>query len=620
MGLFGKKKTPEETVAEGRVQFESGDFKKAFLTLHGLANKGEPEASYYIGLYWLREKHDKGMAKKYLTTAAKAHMRDAAQLLAAEYGIRDYLPKDAAPQPAPEPAPKAEAPAEKPKPEPEPAPKAPAPAQKPAPQPKPAPKADPKAEAPDQEAERYFREAAAAQKAGDPAKCLALREKAAELGHTEAQFQCGRMYDRGEGTPADKTKALHWYETAAEQGHVDAQFFCGVMYDAGDGTARDRDKARTYFQMAAKQGDEEAAQMLADLFRLQDDLPKDAAPQSKPEPKPAPKTVAPAPAQNSVPQPKPAPKAAPKAEVPDPEPQVVFQSGMRSYMAKDYTKALSFFAQAAEQGHADAQFNCGVMYYRGEGTAPDKAKALYWYEKVAEQGHAQAQDHEGLEGGADLEQGQQGAAVFQQGTFQHFGLGFGDVEGRHAHGAGQEDQVGQQGRDHDRVEAQGTGALLPVHDGQQGELGTGAGGLAHQHGHGQQDHEQGGLLLDDLAGKDSAVVIEPLSQVGVVHQAGLIDLLFFPVGEDNLVVLDVHLADVVVVGHGHKGAVIHLLHPALNQHGHGQEIEQQQQDEHDDVVEGQRLLWGFDFFHGFPPSSFGMGLMGGQWFGSEYYP
>ena len=311
MGLFGKKKTPEETVAEGRAQFESGDFKKAFLTLHGLANKGEPEASYYIGLYWLREKHDKGMAKKYLTTAAKAHVRDAAQLLAAEYGTRDYLPNDAVPQPAPEPAPKAEAPA-----------------QKPAPQPKPVPKAAPKAEAPDQEAERYFREAAAAQKAGDPAKCLALREKAAELGHAEAQFQCGRMYDRGEGTPADKTKALRWYETAAEQGHVDAQFFCGVMYDAGDGTARDRDKARVYFQMAAEQGDKEAAQMLADLFGLQDDLHKDAAPQSKPEPKPAPK--APAPAQKSAPQPKPAPKAAPETKAPNQESQAVFQSGMRS--------------------------------------------------------------------------------------------------------------------------------------------------------------------------------------------------------------------------------------------------------------------------------------------------
>ena len=51
MGLFGKRKTSAEILAEGRTQFESGDFKMAFLTLHGLANKGEPEASYYIGLY-----------------------------------------------------------------------------------------------------------------------------------------------------------------------------------------------------------------------------------------------------------------------------------------------------------------------------------------------------------------------------------------------------------------------------------------------------------------------------------------------------------------------------------------------------------------------------------------
>lgn len=42
MGLFGKKKSTEEILAEGRVQYEKGDLKKAFLTLHGLAGKGEP--------------------------------------------------------------------------------------------------------------------------------------------------------------------------------------------------------------------------------------------------------------------------------------------------------------------------------------------------------------------------------------------------------------------------------------------------------------------------------------------------------------------------------------------------------------------------------------------------
>ena len=117
MGLFGKKKTPEEILAEGRTQFESGDMKHMFLTLHGLANKGDPEACYYIGFYWLKEKSDKHMAEKYLTIAAKGGQTDAAKLLAERLGVRDFLTQASesaparqptpAPAPAPAPAPKA---------------------------------------------------------------------------------------------------------------------------------------------------------------------------------------------------------------------------------------------------------------------------------------------------------------------------------------------------------------------------------------------------------------------------------------------------------------------------------------------------------------------------------
>lgn len=93
MGLFGKKKTPEELLTEGRAQFESGDMRHMFMTLHGLANKGNPEACYYIGIYWLKEKSDKSMAKMYLTTAAKGGQADAAKLLAEQLGVRDFCPK-----------------------------------------------------------------------------------------------------------------------------------------------------------------------------------------------------------------------------------------------------------------------------------------------------------------------------------------------------------------------------------------------------------------------------------------------------------------------------------------------------------------------------------------------
>lgn len=103
-GIVWKEKTPEELLTEGRAQFESGDMRHMFMTLHGLANKGNPEACYYIGIYWLKEKSDKSMAKMYLTTAAKGGQADAAKLLAEQLGVRDFLPQ--APEPASAPVPK----------------------------------------------------------------------------------------------------------------------------------------------------------------------------------------------------------------------------------------------------------------------------------------------------------------------------------------------------------------------------------------------------------------------------------------------------------------------------------------------------------------------------------
>lgn len=100
MGLFGRKKSPEEILAEGRTQYENGDLKKAFLTLHGLAGKGDPQACYYVGRIYL-ERKEKSLAQSFLIKAAKGSVPDAAVLLAKEFDIRDYLPQEELPaQPA----------------------------------------------------------------------------------------------------------------------------------------------------------------------------------------------------------------------------------------------------------------------------------------------------------------------------------------------------------------------------------------------------------------------------------------------------------------------------------------------------------------------------------------
>ncbi len=63
---------------------------------------------------------------------------------------------------------------------------------------------------------------------------------------------------------------------------------------------------------------------------------------------------------------------------------------------QDYQEALKWYRMAAEQGHAPAQFNLGVMYRHGQGVSQDYQEALKWYRKAAEQGHAAAQNNLGV--------------------------------------------------------------------------------------------------------------------------------------------------------------------------------------------------------------------------------
>ena len=99
-----------------------------------------------------------------------------------------------------------------------------------------------------------FDDAMAADKAKDYKRALAIFEALAERGNVNAQFNCGIMYDHGEGTAVDSAKALTWFEKAAEQGYAAAQFNCGCMYHNGRGTAVDEAKALMWYKKAANQG------------------------------------------------------------------------------------------------------------------------------------------------------------------------------------------------------------------------------------------------------------------------------------------------------------------------------------------------------------------------------
>ncbi len=68
-----------------------------------------------------------------------------------------------------------------------------------------------------------------------------------------------------------------------------------------------------------------------------------------------------------------------------------FDEGMAAYKRGDYATALREWRPLAEQGHATAKFNLGIMYDTGRGVPQDYAEAARWYRKAAEQGYAEAQ-------------------------------------------------------------------------------------------------------------------------------------------------------------------------------------------------------------------------------------
>jgi TPR repeat protein len=64
---------------------------------------------------------------------------------------------------------------------------------------------------------------------------------------------------------------------------------------------------------------------------------------------------------------------------------------MGAGVEKDPEAAVKWFRKAAEQGNAEAQFNLGYCYCKGQGVAKDAIDGMYWLRRAAEQNNSQAQ-------------------------------------------------------------------------------------------------------------------------------------------------------------------------------------------------------------------------------------
>ncbi|MEE9706500.1 SEL1-like repeat protein [Aeromonas veronii] len=87
-----------------------------------------------------------------------------------------------------------------------------------------------------------------------------------------------------------------------------------------------------------------------------------------------------------------------------------FQLGFKYEKGEDVDQSdstsVEWYRRAAEQGHSDAQLNLGWMYDKGRGVVKNENTTVGWYHKAAEQGHVVAQYNLGLmyEVGRGIEQ------------------------------------------------------------------------------------------------------------------------------------------------------------------------------------------------------------------------
>jgi TPR repeat protein len=87
--------------------------------------------------------------------------------------------------------------------------------------------------------------------------------QAAEKGVASAAFNLGVMYDIGQGVQPNYTEALKWYQQAADAGYASAMTNIAILYYNGQGVKRDLSEAYVWFARAQKLGDPRAKEMIS---------------------------------------------------------------------------------------------------------------------------------------------------------------------------------------------------------------------------------------------------------------------------------------------------------------------------------------------------------------------
>ncbi len=140
--------------------------------------------------------------------------------------------------------------------------------------------------------------------------------RAAQAGHTEAQYCLALQYEDGIGVAQDWGWALFWYQKAADAEETRAWCNLGICYKEGKGVDKDEKKAYRLTKLAAEAGNANACYNLGNMYRL------------------------------------------------------------GKCVRKNYKKAFHYFQVAVDKGHVFALTNLGYCYHWGYGCEVNDEKAV----------------------------------------------------------------------------------------------------------------------------------------------------------------------------------------------------------------------------------------------------
>ncbi len=186
--------------------------------------------------------------------------------------------------------------------------------------------------------------------------------RAAESGHTEAQFELALLYREGRFFEKDLNAALRLFEAAAANGHTKAILEAGDMrYVQGDF----RDAWKWYAQ-AEKLGEAAAMLRMSMMYAKGQYVPKckECAEQKR--------------------------LSAKAAGLIEKEMQAAAVDTKKQDVATAVLQDEDLYRMAAESGNVQSQIAYAGMLLTGDMVRKDVEKALYWYEKAAESGSAVA--------------------------------------------------------------------------------------------------------------------------------------------------------------------------------------------------------------------------------------